>query len=448
MKLVLSKIAHSLNARDEKNPTSVIGIKTTVDRSAFEEGSLCKKESNSVNYLPPSRGIDLAVFSTPRSPESSFAVVFPKQMASLTRKLPVTGASLDGEGHDSGFKKMEGRYPKVSHSELNKRVNSRSETRVLADINGSEEEVLKRSKATGNISNSGEVSRPVQPLGPLNSENEAKSDFSDSDTETPDDGFNSFTMHNFSNLRVFLKSIFLFSIGKQQFAPFSCGEIIILTSVMRKKFDISLKTLNLYPLSEFCAVYCHKIYKRPEECYKFIFKHTFKQLKKRFRERNPELPHIKTQAFLSRFYTHYFTDAAETTNLSLINFFLPLSPEAFKSKKNNVVSRTINGWYITLIAQSPEFLEELIAYINRDFLNNYKKQIGVKINNLCNRWEREYHDSLENFRTVDAIDESISKSIRCKLPWTVKEVEYSIDIVNKLIVKYKSKNPKQLKLTP
>jgi len=245
---------------------------------------------------------------------------------------------------------------------------------------------------------------------------------------------------NFSNLRLFMKKMFLFKLDSHSIDNFSIEEIVLLSSILKKKFEINLQTQNVYPLSEFNLVYNQKVTKRPEECYKFIFKHTFKQLKKKFLSKHPQHTSIKSQQFNLKFYNYYFSEAAQTTKLSLKNFFLPLSPEAQQLNKYSVVSKTINGWYITLIAQSPEFMKQLTSYINDDLLQNYRNQIETKIDRLCNKWEKTYLESFENYRIIEAIDESISKSIRCKLPWTVKEVEFAIETVNKLIEKYKGKS--------
>ena len=244
---------------------------------------------------------------------------------------------------------------------------------------------------------------------------------------------------NFAGLRQVLTGLFLFSIEQNSPTPLSGEEYTLLASIMKKKFQISLNTHKIYLISDFCAVYCHKINKRPEECYKFIFKHTFKHLKKLFARNNPKHNGIKNKAFIDDFYSHYFNDAAERLKLPIQNFYLPLSPEAFRNNKGRVISRTINGWYIALLSYSTSFFCDMVAYINGHFLENYKAQIEAKIGNLCNRWERQFADSFENPRVIESITEMVRKSIRCKLPWTVKEVEYAINNVNKLIAKYKTK---------
>ena len=250
---------------------------------------------------------------------------------------------------------------------------------------------------------------------------------------------------NFGNLRSLLKALFLFQMETLPISHLNTEEIVLLTCVLDKKFGVALPTLNIYALSDFSLVESNKISKRPEECYKFVFKYAFKQLKKRFARKNPRQPNIKAQGFIQKFYSHHFGEASQSTKLPLNNFYLPLSPEAYPNKKHTVLARTINGWYVALLAQSPAFMAELVEFINKDLLDCYKRQIEVKIDNLCNRWERIFRDSGENYRVIEAIQDDIFKSIRCKLPWTVKEVEFAIDMVNRLIKKYKHKGLGRMK---
>lgn len=250
-----------------------------------------------------------------------------------------------------------------------------------------------------------------------------------------------FCFHELSKL---LKGIFLGHIDVKADSKITIEEAIILTAIFHKKFGISLLPMNIYSYPELLACNEAKIRRRPEECYKFVFKYCIKSLKLKYQQNNPKFLNIKTPGFLDSFYTHFFGETSSQTGFALNNFYLPLTPEGKKNQRYSVIANTINSKYVRFVAQNHNFISDFLFYLNERFLTDYKRMISDKIDALCSRWGQSFVESSDNYRIVDNICDSIIENVRCKLPWTTKEVEYAIDLVNSLVAGAISRKKKSL----
>lgn len=166
--------------------------------------------------------------------------------------------------------------------------------------------------------------------------------------------------------------------------------------------------------------------KRPEENYKFVFKRCLKNMKEEFKEKKGE--RLKKKDFEKNFYEHYFKEVVEHENMPLESFY---HPKNSKNKAKNC-PKTINSTYIENISKSPDFVQDFKKYLLGPLEKEYRKIIDSKITGLIERWETEYESTPDKDKTVDEICNYIEKNKKCKLPWTVKEVQEAVNSVKKL----------------
>lgn len=188
-------------------------------------------------------------------------------------------------------------------------------------------------------------------------------------------------------------------------------------------------------MDNFRSLYGVKVTKRPEESYKFVFKHVFKHLKERFRKNVSETSRVDNTDFNLMFYEYYFGEASKKLEIGINHFFLPLTPDSNCNENKNVIAQTINIDYITLICQSKHFIEDFMEFVNNCFFKEYSTLIDLKVYNLCEKWEHIFICADGDQKVIGYICDYITSNKKCKLPWTLKEVEYAIDIVNKFIQK-------------
>lgn len=245
---------------------------------------------------------------------------------------------------------------------------------------------------------------------------------------------------SFTSVRPVLKIIFRFIYPDTADFYLNFAEMSILDTILDKKFSSFLPTKNIYNLNDFRFLAAVQPTKRPEECYKFVFKHTFRHLKERFcRAKGINLDKIKKQETMVLFYDFYFKEVSINLNIGIENFRLPLTRDTYGLNIDSLVAKTINSSYIRLIIKSKPFLNDFMEFINTHFREEYTSLIPRKIDGMVDKIEKVFEEAWYNERFVDIICENIRSNKRCKLPWTVKELDYSIRQVNKLIGKNLSK---------
>lgn len=240
-----------------------------------------------------------------------------------------------------------------------------------------------------------------------------------------------------------LKDLFLLNFASQYDRYLNYAEIAVLSTVLEKKFNTQLPVKNIYSLNDFKYLSSVQSTKRPEESYKFVFKYAFKNLKERFCEaKNIDISTIKKPEVFNLFYYHYFGNVSEKCGISIESFYLPLTPDTYGLDLNSVVAKTINSTYVRLIIKSKPFLTDFMEFVNEKFRKDYIKLVPKKIDNMIDKLEHAFESAWYNDRYIDVICDNIRSNKRCKLPWTVKELDYAIRQTNKLISKNLSKNNK------
>ena len=245
------------------------------------------------------------------------------------------------------------------------------------------------------------------------------------------------TTHILTELKPFLKALFNLSFDRLQNITLDYDQLSRAAAIINTKFQVEFPIRSLYSITSFNSLCSLKPNKRPEESYKFVFKHAYKNLKQRFRTDRPELSKLGFNDLNLQFYRHYFQETAEKLGIGINNFFLPLTPDSYCNKKLKVIAQTINVSYITLVCQSRLFMDNFMAYVNQSFIPDYSELINTKVDNLCDKWENLYIEAFGNEKIIGFICEYVHLNKKCKLPWTIKEVEFAVEIVNKLVQKCK-----------
>jgi len=166
--------------------------------------------------------------------------------------------------------------------------------------------------------------------------------------------------------------------------------------------------------------------KRPEENYKFVFKRCLKHMKEDFKNLHPEK--LKKKDFERSFYEHYFQPVVKKYHIPLESFFHPKNSKT-KTKDS---PKTINAAYVDNISKSEEFVRDFTKYLNQTLEAECREIIDSKINGLIQKWENDYEESSHSEKVITEICDYIEKNKKCKLPWTVKEVQEAISSVRKL----------------
>lgn len=243
----------------------------------------------------------------------------------------------------------------------------------------------------------------------------------------------------FGELRFFLKMVFNLDFTNLVDITLDYNQLRIIAAIINKKFLIDFPFRSLYGMDSFKSLCNVKTGKRPEESYKFVFKHAYKHLKQQFRNRNLELSKLGFNDLNLQFYKYYFQEASDKLGISINQFFLPLTPDSYCNKAQKAIAQTINVSYITLVCQSPHFMNDFMTYVNDYFIRDYSEMITVKVNNICDKWELIFLETFGNEKMISFICEYIHTNKKCKLPWTIKEVEFAVDVVNKLVQKCKKR---------
>ena len=240
-------------------------------------------------------------------------------------------------------------------------------------------------------------------------------------------------LSEFSTLRNFLKKMFLGTLDDSKDILVNFGEIMIFAAILQKKFDVELPVYNIYPLhllkSEF-----YRSKKRPEECYKFVFKYAYKQLKQKYSRSHVERQILANQPdnFID-FYDYYFGEVSQARNIPISHFYLPLTPDSTCLKAEPLAPKTINLKYASLISMSPLFMSDFTEYLDNHFVAHYSQLIISKIDFIVDKWNEIFFSMNCGERSLFFIADHIKFNKKSKLPWTIIEVKKAIEVVKRMI---------------
>ena len=221
-------------------------------------------------------------------------------------------------------------------------------------------------------------------------------------------------------------------VGQDDFNALTKFEEELLNALLQRKFQKRLKTkeLEMAPdqkLELINEIVNTRSHKRPEECYKFVLTRVIKYLKKLLKDSNQNIKDLE-----SYFYEFYFSETAHDLELPLADFHYPLTGHKGKFK--------LNSFYFDRIFKSNKFLGRVDFYINNIIEGEYKREIGKKLDSLLFRWDVQLQDANISVEEAEkCIKEYLLKNKRCKLPWTIHEVNESVERFKNLISNYRLK---------
>jgi hypothetical protein len=218
-------------------------------------------------------------------------------------------------------------------------------------------------------------------------------------------------------------------------------EYKILRAVIERKFCIILpQKLNSFTLAKDLQDILDKEMTkplRPEQQYKFVFKKIFKMLKNDFKQFTPNNGLFKEQ-FESLFISYYFQEVADKHQIDLSILVPPTN------SISNTHFRSINKQYVSWISKSEKFMVQYNDIYHNRFLKSCKQEIESKIESLLNNWN--YSQISNQAKQESDLLNYIRLSKRCKLPWTIKEIQCALVASQKLFqVKEKKGSQKSTK---
>jgi len=238
----------------------------------------------------------------------------------------------------------------------------------------------------------------------------------------------------FGELRILLKELFLNNRINGYDRCLNGDEVALLSAVLEKKLSTKLVVRQIYNLQDIRIVDSLLPKKRAEECCKFVFKLAFKHLQTKFAERL----NVKTSTndlLLYQFYTYYFGDTAKNQKIDIKNFYLPLTSDVKNINSKQMIAKTINATYISLVSRSELFVQDIIAYLENQLSRDFEQLVDNKVNKTVNKWISLYNSSFCKFRCIEGICLFIVYNKKTKLPWFSSEVEEARRIVLQTILK-------------
>lgn len=220
------------------------------------------------------------------------------------------------------------------------------------------------------------------------------------------------------------------------------SEICLLKEIINKKFanksgkynKFCFKQKNkeeiLTEINNFFTLYSST--KRIEENNKFVYKYTLKYLRNQFYIKEGLIKNNDNEIL---FYRYYFKNIAENLNVPLEYFFDPL----YKTSNKNPFYKSINNKYLSLIFSSSHFKSDFFTFLKKDFRDTYSFIISSKLkkffkilrSDLMSDRSGKYNDVL-----IERFANKLRKNKKCKLPWTIIEVDNALTHFNSLIYYY------------
>lgn len=204
-------------------------------------------------------------------------------------------------------------------------------------------------------------------------------------------------------------------------------EKMILAAIVERKYDekVDASKPNDILVEQVMAIIDRESKKRPEENYKYVFKRVIKSMREKFKQQSETKSKTKKKNSEKAFYEHYFKENIQKHKHPIERYYHPRN----SNSKNSNFHKTINTEYIKAISESKAFVEDFMLEMDL-LVEESKKIIDLKLRGLGTKFEEIFEKKGQS--GVKDIVEYITTNKKCKLPWTIKEVEESIVVVKKL----------------
>lgn len=202
--------------------------------------------------------------------------------------------------------------------------------------------------------------------------------------------------------------------------PLTSLDLLILQNILERKFHT---TISLYGNQHFVQqlmnavteIYSQNSAKRKEENIKFVFKWIMKRMRKSFREIVAGPPND-----FHDFYEHFFGEISKQKGIPVDTYYDPTNLDKH-IKKSDILYKSINTDYLRHVFECKKFRDEFMANLDTcDVEAEFTKKLEKKIEKLLSRWDKQ-HLKLSLAQLEARVHDYFKKSLRCKLPWTLKE---------------------------
>ena len=201
------------------------------------------------------------------------------------------------------------------------------------------------------------------------------------------------------------------------------SELSLLSSFVQKKCKVAFEPADSkQKIAE--LINSHKTaykHKRNEENYKLVFKKAIKFMTKKLKADLPEIARDRTKlllAFYHKYFKREFEKAGIEKSLDLHVSNKDKLAENFCSKIYN--PKTVNPKYISTVAHSKTFIEDIVTYLNNSFFPEYTKSRYYKLERILNSCKDTIGCSQEN---ILRLKQNIQNNPRFKLPWYDDELK-------------------------
>lgn len=205
-------------------------------------------------------------------------------------------------------------------------------------------------------------------------------------------------------------------------------KIFILRCLVIRKFGQEIDFRNVKKMKEHLnSLKLQKSSKRNEENLKFLLKKVFKFLQ--------SFKFAESENIDQDIYNEYFKE-----NMSF-EFFEKNFISICRTKKI-IHLKKINNKIITSIFKSEKFVNILKLYCEDFLVKEYQYEISWKIFILVKKWKKQMNDDKMNQDVFKDICDHIETNKQFKLPWTLAEVESSVEFLYQYIKNSKNENLK------
>jgi hypothetical protein len=210
-------------------------------------------------------------------------------------------------------------------------------------------------------------------------------------------------------------------------------ELLILQNIFERKFTVRTELYNNPRFIDEMADRLPNIYnqpsrKRKEENIKFVFKWMMKKMRKKFRMEVEGPPNE-----FHDFYQHFFEKSSADENLPIESFYDPTNVDKGSCERPELLHKSINTDYLSQVFRCSGFREAFTATLTAcDVHAEYTKRLEKKIEKLLSRW-----DKLLLKHSISQLESKVhdyfKTSLRCKLPWTLREANQAVHCFTKFI---------------
>lgn len=245
-------------------------------------------------------------------------------------------------------------------------------------------------------------------------------------------------LSHFKNLNTLLLLIFSGVAISEHDWKLSQLEEKILNAILKRKFyskvqsdGLRLDETNKFKfINELAKV---NTLKRPKDCYKMLLGRLFRILKTNYFENNKS-----TNQNVYLFYQYYFGELARSENLPIQGYFYPFERNNKFISLFPRISHHLNFRYYEKIFKSPRLTNDIKVILQKVRVDHYA-ELKFKFSTLLKKWEKIFFNFDNDIALVEkTILKYLQYNNRCKIPFTVGEIENSIYLFEKMIQKFEN----------